>query len=68
MSFKEKYEFESLSKEIDKLEHEKKELESFLSSGTSDFESLSEKSGRITIVVALLDEKGSRWLELSEYL
>jgi ABC transport system ATP-binding/permease protein len=68
MSFKEKYEFESLSEEIDKLEHEKKELEDFLSSGTSDFESLSKKSDRITTVIALLDEKESRWLELSEYL
>lgn len=67
MSFKEKYEFESLGSEIDELEKEKLALENFLSLGSEDFEVLTKKSARISQVIALLEAKEGRWLELSEF-
>lgn len=67
LTFKERFEFENLEKEIEELEAEKTELETFLSSGNTDYELLQEKSERIETVTRLLDEKSNRWLELSEY-
>jgi len=67
MSFKEKYEYESLGQEIDELEKEKLALEDFLSSGSDDFEVLTIKSDRISQVISLLEAKEGRWLELSEF-
>ena len=66
MTFKERKEFESLSAEIESLEEEKRELEEALGSGTLDVGEINEKSRRISEVLALLDEKEMRWLELSE--
>ncbi|MBO6517296.1 MAG: ABC-F family ATP-binding cassette domain-containing protein [Bacteroidia bacterium] len=67
LTFKERYEFENLEKEIEKLEAEKAGLEEFMASGNTDYEVLQEKSQRIEEVIRLLDEKSNRWLELSEY-
>ncbi len=66
MSFKEKREFEQLEKEIEALETEKKQLEADLCSGTLSVEALTEKSKRLPLLEAELDEKSFRWLELSE--
>jgi ATP-binding cassette subfamily F protein uup len=66
MSFKEKREFEQLEKEIEALEAEKKQLETDLCSGTLSVEALTEKSKRLPLLEAELDEKSFRWLELSE--
>ena len=66
MSFKEKCEFEQLEKEIEALEEEKKQLEADLCSGTLSVEALTEKSKRLPLLEAELDEKSFRWLELSE--
>ncbi|MFB6457656.1 ABC-F family ATP-binding cassette domain-containing protein [Chitinophaga sp. Hz27] len=66
MSFKEKRELELLEKEIESLEAEKKQLDEQLSSGTLPYEQIEPLSRRIGEVIALLDEKGMRWLELSE--
>jgi ABC transport system ATP-binding/permease protein len=66
LTFKEKREFESLSEEIEKLEAEKRLIETALSNGISDTEELIVKSHRHGEIVKLLDEKELRWLELSE--
>ena len=66
MTFKERKEFESLAGEIADLEKEKREIEEMLNSGNLGVEELTQKSQRISEVLALLDEKEMRWLELSE--
>lgn len=66
MSFKEKREFEQLEKEIDALEAEQRLLEEELCSGLLSVEKLTEKSKRLPLLKKELDEKGMRWLELSE--
>ena len=66
MSFKEKYEFQQLSKDIEALEQEQKNIEEALCSGTLSVDELTEKSKRLPILKDELDEKSLRWLELSE--
>lgn len=66
LSFKEKREFESLSDEIEKLESEKRLIETAMSNGIPDNDELVLKSHRHGEIVKLLDEKELRWLELSE--
>ena len=66
MTYKEKQEFEALSKEIDALEKEQKLLEEQLCSGTLSVEELTEKSKRLPQIKDELEEKEFRWLELSE--
>ncbi len=68
LSFNEKREFESLEKELAKLESEKKVLESSLNSGDLSHEELVQKSERFSVVKNLIDEKELRWLELSELI
>ena len=66
MSFKEKMEFESLTKEIEQLEAEQKQIEDALCSGLLSIEELTAKSKRLPLLKDELDEKSMRWLELSE--
>jgi len=66
LSFKEKKEYRNLEKEIEKLESEKKELESILSAGTLEYEELQDKSERYGNLKEMIDEKSLRWLELAE--
>ena len=66
MSFKEKYEFQQLSKDIEALEQEQKNIEEALCSGALSVDELTEKSKRLPILKDELDEKSLRWLELSE--
>ncbi len=66
MTYKEKREFEQLSKDIETLENEQKLLEEELCSGNLSVEELTEKSKRLPEIKDELDEKGMRWLELSE--
>lgn len=66
LSFKEQQEMFRLEQEIESLTNEKTEIESALSSGSLSTEELVRKSERISEVIALLDEKEMRWLELSE--
>ena len=68
MSFKEKREYEQLSKEIEALENEQKLLEEELCSGKLSVDELTEKSNRLPQIKYELDEKEMRWLELSELL
>lgn len=66
LSFKEKEEFKQLEIDIPKLEEEKTELETAMSSGTLGNEEIVKKGRRMQEVIDLLDEKEMRWLELSE--
>ena len=67
LTYKEKQEFEQLSKDIESLEKEQKQIEEELCSGNLSIEELTEKSKRLPQIKDILDEKGMRWLELSEY-
>ncbi|RFS23937.1 ABC transporter ATP-binding protein [Chitinophaga silvatica] len=66
LSFKEKRELELLEKEMENLEKEKNEIESALSSGELQFDKMEPMTRRIGEIIQLLDDKGMRWLELSE--
>lgn len=68
LSFKEKHEFDQLEKEIPLLEKEKKELEEKLANSATGHEDLLNITEQLGKVVQLLDEKGMRWLELSEFM
>ncbi len=65
-TFKEKQEYERLSKEINDLESEKRDIETALCGGVLSVEEITEKSRRLPVINELLDEKEMRWLELSE--
>ena len=65
LSFKEKFELEQLEKDLPAMEKEKQELEKRMS-GALPYEELQEVSARMTTLMALLEEKEMRWLELSE--
>lgn len=67
MTYKEKTEFQKLSKDIETLEREQKEIEKELCSGTLSVEDLTEKSKKLPKIKEELDEKEMRWLELSEF-
>jgi ATP-binding cassette subfamily F protein uup len=65
LSFKEKFEMETLEKELPELEKEKQALEEKLSQNLP-YEELQKTSNRINDIIALLNDKEMRWLELSE--
>ncbi len=68
-TYKEKQEYEQLTAEIEALTKERTEIEAMLSSGTeSDPAKITAASKRIGEVIAQLDEKEMRWLELDEII
>ncbi len=67
LTYKEQKEYEALTEEIDRLNAERTTLERQLSDGTmTDAGAITEASHRIGEIIALLDEKELRWLELDE--
>ena len=66
LTFKEQRELEQLEIDLAALGQERITLENEISSGTLPYERLSEASKRIEEIIALIDEKEMRWLELSE--
>lgn len=66
MTYKEKREYEQLTKELEQLENEQKALEEALCSGQLSVEELTEKSKRLLEIKDEIDEKEMRWLELAE--
>ena len=66
LTYKERLELENLNKDIEKLESEKNKLTELLQNASSNHEELMKSGIRLTTVVELLDQKGNRWLELSE--
>lgn len=67
LTFKEKYEYDELEKDIERLESEKKELEASMLELVDNYEELQKVSDRFTVVSEELDEKTMRWLELGEF-
>ena len=66
-SYKQQQEYQQLTTELQQLETEKKDLEQKLAnSDGASHEQLSQWSQRIGEVLALIDEKELRWLELDE--
>lgn len=65
-TYKEKQEWESLEGDIAALEKKKAELAEKLSSGETDHTKIAQWAAEAEEVVAQLDEKEMRWLELSE--
>ena len=68
VSYKEKYEYELLEKEIATLEKEKRSLEESLLSPTLSVEDIVENSKRLAEIENLIDEKSFRWMELDEWM
>ena len=67
-TYKQQKEYEQLTAEIEKLTQEKAELEALLSGANADSAKIAEASIRIGHVIADLDEKELRWLELDELI
>ena len=65
LTYKEKRELEQLEREIELLEQEKSKAEEALSSGNISIEEITQLSKRLPILNEELDEKSTRWLELS---
>ncbi len=66
LTFKEKFEFEALQKEVPALEKEKAELNEKLLDGSAPYTELNKMIERIGVVTKELEAKEMRWLELSE--
>jgi ATP-binding cassette subfamily F protein uup len=67
-SYKEKFEFETLEKDIEKLEKQKATLVEQINTEGTDSEELVRLSIEIGKITKSLDEKQLRWLELSELM
>ena len=67
LSFKEKLEYETLEKDIEKLESDKREMTASLSQGNLNGAAVLELGEKLAEVVELIELKTNRWLELSEY-
>jgi ATP-binding cassette subfamily F protein uup len=65
LSFKEKFEFDNLEKEIAKLQNEKMLLDEKITQHLA-YDELQATAARLGIVMELIDEKEMRWLELNE--
>ena len=65
LTFKERKEFEELTKDLDLLNNEKQEIETIFSNGsnTADLDKLAKRYNELK---SIIDEKEYRWLELSE--
>lgn len=66
LSWKEKKEMEQLEADLESLAKEQKEIEAQLESGSLDYQHITEISSRYQALKAEIDEKETRWLELSE--
>ncbi len=66
ISFKQKLEFDLLEKEIAELEAEKIKISEFLNSSANNHDDILMWSKQLGAILAKLDEKTLRWLELSE--
>lgn len=67
LSFKEKQEFESLEKELEQLEIKKQELTAKLSVADIHHDELLKVGAELEQVIATIETKSNRWLELAEF-
>lgn len=68
LTYKERMEYEALDKEIPELEAEKAAIEEKMSSGNCSGDEITGLAQRFSELNDILDEKGLRWLELSELM
>jgi ATP-binding cassette subfamily F protein uup len=68
LSFKEKQEYEQLPNEIERLEEKKEKLTLELSDASKSNQQIMELGNELAIVVAELEQKSDRWLELAEFV
>jgi len=66
LSYKEQREVETIEAELASLTDERTALEASLSSGSLSYDELAAASERIRQIIAAIDEKEMRWLELNE--
>jgi len=66
LSFKDKFEFEQLEKDIAQLEAEKVKVTELLTAGSDNHDDILKWSNQISEIIAALDIKSLRWLELGE--
>jgi ATP-binding cassette subfamily F protein uup len=66
LTFKEKFELEQLEKELPQMEARKAEIEQELATKFDDYEQIVKLTAELEKLKSDLDEKGMRWLELSE--
>lgn len=66
LTYKEKMEMAQLEIDIDRLESEKKEIETLLCGADVSVDKITEMAKRLPLLNEELDEKSMRWLELSE--
>ncbi|MDE5787343.1 MAG: ABC-F family ATP-binding cassette domain-containing protein [Bacteroidaceae bacterium] len=66
LTYNERRELEQLGRDIESLEQEKAAIVEALSGATLSVEEITEKSKRLPLLQAELDEKEMRWLELSD--
>ena len=65
-TYKLNVEYQQLEKDMSALNEEKTEIERLLSGGTTDINEITKLSQRMDEILAALDEKEMRWLELEE--
>jgi ATP-binding cassette subfamily F protein uup len=68
VSFKDKFEYEQLEKDIEQLETNKKTLEEELLQEGLSFQDINQKSEKLGEIIKELDDKTMRWLELDELM
>jgi len=65
LSYKEQREFDALEIDIERLNAEKTQIEELLAAGTATYDKIRDASERYEALKTELDEKETRWLELS---
>ena len=68
LSYKEQYELDQLTEQIEILEQEKQMLEKQLIENSDDYELIVKTTERMGFLIKELNEKSDRWLELSEFV
>ena len=68
VSYKDKFEYEQLEKDIEILEKQKQELENELQKEGLSFDDINTKSEELGRIIQSLDDKTLRWLELDELM
>jgi ATP-binding cassette subfamily F protein uup len=68
LSFKEKEEFKQLEKDLEKLEAEKEAQTAILSDSNSTNQDIMNAGTKLGEIVAQIEEKTERWMELAEFV
>ncbi len=68
LSYKEQKEFETLEVEIDELETKKTGVEAKLNSGEGSHEELIQWANEVGEIIAQIEKKTLRWMELAEFI